>query len=394
MKKIFICILAAIAVQVSAQTQDVSVVFDWCFPTFSTVYDNVCIEQGGTYTWFEYNIDVASCSAGDVIKKVHVSKNDCGEDETTTLQLTVTKCSPEGALPAVFTVGRNDDGSLRKVYFSKGNLQYRASDGNPNTLKHATATGEAQGIWRFAEHQYDFCGSRTNSNNYGNVSGIGGYQCDNSQASATYNNWIDIFHFGNTGCDGSSAPWQKSAAVTKTDLDANHDWGQFNAISNGGDEPGMWRVLSQAEWDYLINKRGGSETEAHKKIGGATIKEMNSKCYRGLVILPDNFVYPTSVTSTLSFSKSNLYSSNNYSLAQWEDMEKNGAVLIPANVARTGSSYYSSNESPWASYTMTSSWYSGTNCYILYFSNSQSPYSTYSWTKDQGCPVRLVADVQ
>ena len=45
---------------------------------------------------------------------------------------------PEGALPGLFSVGEG-----KQVYFSKGNLQYRAT----------TRT------WRFAEHQYDIIGA-------------------------------------------------------------------------------------------------------------------------------------------------------------------------------------------------------------------------------------------
>lgn len=40
-----------------------------------------------------------------------------------------------------------------------------------------------------------------------------------------------------------------------TGVNANCDWGVFNAILNGGDEPGRWRTLSRDEWAYLMNGR-------------------------------------------------------------------------------------------------------------------------------------------
>ena len=65
-----------------------------------------------------------------------------------------------------FTENSNDNGAIKaafsvsadkKVYFSKGNLQYQASTGT----------------WRFAENQYDIIGE------------------DNANISSTYSGWID-----------------------------------------------------------------------------------------------------------------------------------------------------------------------------------------------------------
>ena len=66
---------------------------------------------------------------------------------------------PEGALPGLFSVGEG-----KQVYFSKGNLQYRATTGT----------------WRFAEHQYDIVGK------------------DNNKISETYDGWIDLFGWATT----------------------------------------------------------------------------------------------------------------------------------------------------------------------------------------------------
>ena len=75
------------------------------------------------------------------------------EEETETIP-------PEGALTHAFSVS-----STKKVYFAKGNLQYRAS----------TDT------WRFAENQWDTIGSA------------------NMNRSSTYDGWIDLFYYGTSG---------------------------------------------------------------------------------------------------------------------------------------------------------------------------------------------------
>ena len=35
----------------------------------------------------------------------------------------------------------------------------------------------------------------------------------------------------------------------------NYDWGVNNAISNGGNEAGLWRTLTIEEWKYLMESR-------------------------------------------------------------------------------------------------------------------------------------------
>lgn len=405
MKKIFICLFAAIAVQVSAQsTNDVSVKFDWCFPTFSTVPAEVCIEQGGIYKWFEYDINIATCTVGETIEKVHVSTNDCGEDETTTLQLTVNKCSPEGAIPSMFTVGKNDDGSLRKVYFSKGNLQYRASNGttypNDGCLKHEVAGGgEAQGEWRFAEKQRDFV-----ANMYANRG-----------PSATQTNWQDLFCWGTSGYE-EKTPFDlntsESHYASKADIaGTNYDWGVYNAISNGGNEPGIWRTLTKDEWTYLTTKRN----DAANKAGLATISYKDgsyTKYCAGLVLLPDNFVFPEGLSLRCYDRYSDIkYDNNTYTEIQWTEMEKAGAVFLPSAGYFTlswGSYVANVNYQPSSTYgTPSYSDYQGFYWLSTYYGDDSNKYKAYqtkfknsdyiTFTTEvfsHGHAVRLVADVQ
>jgi len=102
-----------------------------------------------------------------------------------------------GKLPGAFSVS-----ATKKVCFSQGNLQYKAST---NT-------------WRFAEDQWEHFGNN---------------QSDNHR---------DLFGWGTGG-----AP--NKVSLENKDYPTFTDWGT-NAISNGGTG---WRTLTAEEWGYLFN---------------------------------------------------------------------------------------------------------------------------------------------
>ena len=210
-----------------------------------------------------------------------------------------------GAIKAAFSVSAD-----KKVYFSKGNLQFQASTGT----------------WRFAENQYDMIGD------------------DNANISETYEGWIDLFGWGTSGWNSGANAYQSYSTSTVyedyypggsysnnlTDNFVNADWGVYNKILNGGNQTELWRTLTYDEWDYLINTR----TNASNKIGVATVNGVN-----GLILLPDEWSTPADVTFTSGFSE-NYYGSeyyatvNNYSMSEWRKMNENGAVFLPADGLR------------------------------------------------------------
>ncbi len=197
----------------------------------------------------------------------------------------------QGALNGVFSVS-----PTKKVVFSKGNLQYRAST---NT-------------WRFAEHQYDVVGSA------------------NKNISSYYSGWIDLFGWGTSGYNN------KKPYMTSTNMNdygngsnniarTNYDWGVYNKISNGGNQTSLWRTLTNSEWDYIINKRSC----ASSKKGIGCVNGVN-----GLILLPDNWTLPSGLTfrSGVANSRGSAYykTINNYTVSEWSKMEANGAVFLPA----------------------------------------------------------------
>ena len=127
--------------------------------------------------------------------------------------------------------------STKKVYFSSGNLQYKASTKQ----------------WRFAPSQIEYVGE------------------DNKNISTTYSGWIDLFGWG-TGDN-----------PTNSSKDFNsycyfNDWGIYYRSSY------TWFTLSKVEWQYLIDHH----TNKVSKVNGV----------RGLVILPDGVSTAISGTYT------------------------------------------------------------------------------------------------
>jgi len=180
-----------------------------------------------------------------------ISEFDHNPDSVITIPLyrTPIPAQNEGALSGVFSVSPE-----RKVRFSKGNLQYTA----------------ATGVWKFAEHQYDTVG--------GNIS----------------NPTIGLFGYGTSGWVGSGAvaysPTDTSTIASNyqaiyadarlndlTGYMEHRDWGIHNAIQNGGNTAGLWRLLTFREFQKLLMYRWEPFAEAY--VNGVL----------GIVLLPDNW---------------------------------------------------------------------------------------------------------
>ena len=163
---------------------------------------------------------------------------------------------PEGAVKGIFSVS-----AYQKVYFSKGNLQYKPS----------------AKVFRFAENQWDHIGGTFTEFGFGGVSySFGnvysnGTKLSNTNVSPTYSNWIDLF------------VWGSGDNPTKTDVSGYKDWGS-NPISNGGGMPDSWRILSQEEWNYLLFER-----PTKSGIRYAKIQLVADGKYEGLILLPDDW---------------------------------------------------------------------------------------------------------
>lgn len=260
---------------------------------------------------------------------------------------------PAGAIKGIFSVS-----SSKKVYFSQGNLQYRASDGR----------------WRFAEHQYDCIGK------------------SNSGISSSYSNYIDLFGWGTSGWNSGAVcyqPWSTSTTYSDyypggsytnnlTGSCANADWGVYNAIYNGGNAAGQWRTLTKDEWVYVFQSR----SNASSKYGQGKV---NGVC--GMILLPDSWTLP----SELSFTAGNSSWSNSYTTEQWAKMEANGAVFLPATGYRYGTSVYNVGL---GGYYWSASYYDSYFAYWVFFGSGSLNPSNYECRRCYGQGVRLVTSAE
>lgn len=257
-----------------------------------------------------------------------------------------------GASYALFSVS-----ATKQVKFSKGNLQYQASTGT----------------WRFAENQTDYIGN------------------GNSNISSTYDGWIDLFGWGTSGWNsGANAyqPWSTSTSNgdyhpggsysnSLTGAYANADWGVYNAISNGGNQAGMWRTLTKDEWSYLIFTRSATYCYVKATVNGVS----------GMIVFPDSFAMPSGIVVTGQNAGGTSFSYNSYSLGQWQTLESAGCIFLPAAGGRYGTSvYYAGTYGLYWSSTYYGSGYA----YDMFFSDGNAIVGSYD--RYFGHSVRLVQD--
>lgn len=181
---------------------------------------------------------------------------------------------PEGALSGIFTVDENGT----QVYFSKGNLQYRCNSslGDPAT-----------GLWRFAENQWEYIGE-----------GERGY----NNADFT-NYWFDLFGWGTSGYNSLKPEETSSSNNTYAPSmeggdNANYDWGVYNAISNGGNQAGLWRTLTAEEWNYLTGMSTPGRTVNGGSGEGYCCQILKVNDILGLLIYPDDFTQQSEYSTT------------------------------------------------------------------------------------------------
>ena len=247
-----------------------------------------------------------------------------------------------GKLPGAFSVSAG-----KQVYFSQGNLQAMATDGDTWT-------------WDFADNQWNYVGNsiaNTKINGNGSVSEDGTVDLFGWSTAATY--------YG----------------INKNDYGAYYsgafvDWGNISDIISSYGEG--WKTLTKDEWIYLFNTR----TNAADKYATATVNGV-----WGLVILPDNWTLPEgcSFTAGTNFG----FVENVYDATAWGKMEAAGAVFLPAAGYRSTGQYVNSVGE--VGYYWSATIYNESQAYCVYFNG----YDFYAYSEDDrhfGNSVRLVTE--
>ena len=193
--------------------------------------------------------------------------------------------------------------------------------------------------WSFFTNQYDCLGDTWNSTS------------------------CDLFYWEMTGNYGSAQSCVTSSGTASDVV----DWG--TNIGTG------WKTLTKDEWVYLFNTR----TNASSKYGYGIVNEV-----KGMIILPDSWTLPDGLSFTAGIS----YFTNNYSTAQWSQMEAAGAVFLPAAGNRDSGGPNNRNID---GYYMSSSPDGVDKAYRVQFYSNYLKVD-YSFQRSQGGAVRLVKD--
>ena len=196
----------------------------------------------------------------------------------------------EAIQPTTAKSGKFSTGKYEYAEFATGNLQYNNGTGD----------------WRFAKQQYQYVGK------------------DNIYVGKEdYKGWIDLF--------GWSA--DDKFGVNPSNDNTNYqgefvDWGTL-FLEEG------WSTLSKNQWNYLLNERTNAASLKQIAMVGETL---------GIMLFPDEWTLPAGCAPTKQThhdeedgeDHSCDFVSYNYTLAQWTELEKAGAVFLPAAGRRTG----------------------------------------------------------
>lgn len=264
---------------------------------------------------------------------------------------------PGGDYGYYFSIGPN-----RHVIISSGNLQYSA------TGTHTVVGGGTEpGTWRFAPNPWDVIGNANSNISSNNIS------------------WIDLFGWGTSGYN-YKYPYMTSTNSSdygngNNDIaNTKYDWGVYNAISNGGNTPGMWRTLTQSEWAFLLNERS---TNSGIRYAKATLNSVS-----GLIIVPDDWETSTYPLNSVNDSSA-AFSTNIISVSQWSVLEIAGCVFLPV----AGYRFYTTVFLPSTNGDYWTATYYDNNC--AYFTNiiagNVNAFSNQG--RVFGRSVRLVQDV-
>lgn len=324
------------------------------------------VSGGGTYTYGQSCTVHAAANNGYTFTNWTVNGSQVSTNANYTFTVTSNRSLvahfaaqpqvPTGAINGKFSVSAG-----QRVYFSQGNLQYKASTAQ----------------WRFATNQYDYIGNANNN------------------ISSSYSGWIDLFGWGTSGWNPGNTyyrPWDSNNSdgsygppgqYDLTGSYAHSDWGVHNAISNGGNTAGQWRTLTLSEWRYVFNSRSTSSGIRYAKAQVAGVN--------GVILLPDD--WSSSFYTLYSTNNEGASFSNNViSSSTWTNsLQSHGAVFLPAAGYRNGTSVVDVGD--WGNY-WSASYGNSYNAYPVNFYGSAVHVAYFYSYRYYGRSVRLVCPVE
>ena len=169
-------------------------------------------------------------------------------------------------------------------------------------------------------------------------------------------------------------------------LDFDFIYGYDSIDDWGSHIDGGWRTLTHDEWNYVISGRA----DAAAKCGVATVCGMH-----GIVLLPDNW---SGGAFNAGFDENrfdNSWDKNVYDASAWSDMEKAGAVFLPAwgfHIRSAGKLLLVRGIGSWGNYWSSTSDGSTNRAYVMFFNNLKMD-AIHNNYRHYGLSVRLVRDI-
>lgn len=312
-------------------------------------------------------IELYAAKGKDLYKKT-VSNVTLGANKLYPIQVTMAKV--DGAVSGFFSTNAKGD----KMYFSQGNLQY----------------AQSSSTWSFMENQFS-----TVETYYQNV---GDNYADQ--------NIVSIFGWGTSGINHGAACYQPTSTSETTgdyyaygystyslySSDGKADWG-YNRISNGGNTQNAgWHTPTAAEWNYILGRRRASTLNGVNNARYAKACLLGS--IHGVILFPDHYNHPAGVAlpTGINDERDTSWNANQYSSADWAQMEAAGCVFLPAAGNRIGKTMFEVDS--YGEYWSSSSYDSAHASIITFRPNSVNYDTDHCSPKYFGYSVRLAKDVK
>ena len=273
------------------------------------------------------------------------------------IAITLTK-APEKA----FTTSGNET----YIYFATGNLQC--------TKEHGTTWDDGYS-WSFAENQYDinYKNYYDVGENYANEDVVGHFGWGATGYSITTDVYAPLNYKPNSTANTKNSehvrnPYHYGPSWTATPVTSNYttagvdiantnsDWGYYlssagasgQSITNDEDHYD-WRLFTRDEIAYILGPNYGTAPNPGTNCRySSTIGEVENARFvkvnisdasngtddtglNGLIIFPDVYAHPATVSIPDNINDLKCsFTSNSYTIAQWEFMEAQGAIFLPA----------------------------------------------------------------
>ena len=351
-----------------------------------------------------HNADITGVPVSNLTHKFNYTAASAALGRNVMLSAKV-RISPQSA--NVVSKGTFSISDTEAIYFSKGNLQATTADGGMTWS------------WALAPTQLSYVGAVDDPTSATPNLTANNFVTDTDPwFDATKNGTVDLFGWVQgrsplASSTASGAPYGIAAAAQSSfegyySDGLAHDWGE--TIGNG------WFTLSKDQWNYLLYYRGNEgkaptthyDVESSGNIAARWFKTTVADV-AGLVLIPDDFIWPATVTMRIGFitkngsafpvvnNQNSGYTTYPLSATEWTALEEAGCVFLPAAGWREGSEVKhvpgaatQNYNSPWGYYWSATFDWNSRMVYALDFMTNGLSFGTTAWSyPHRGLSVRL-----